>query len=202
MPAHVFFDIGGVLGTNGWDRAQRHAAAARFGLDEEEFALRHHEVVGDWEVGDLTLDEYLDTTVFYVDREFTRAEFRAFMLAQSHPWPDSIAVARRLAEGGRARLMTLNNESRELNAHRIGHFGLRPIFTAFLTSCWLDCRKPSREIFEAALGIAQAEAAASLFIDDREQNLAPARALGLDTVRFESAAQVHAELVRRQLLDE
>ena len=30
---HVFFDIGGVLGTNAWDHEQRARAAERFGLD-------------------------------------------------------------------------------------------------------------------------------------------------------------------------
>ena len=34
-PTHVFFDIGGVLGTNGWDTEQRASAAAEFGLDGE-----------------------------------------------------------------------------------------------------------------------------------------------------------------------
>ena len=42
---HVFFDIGGVLGTNGWDREQRSAANARFGLGQE-FESRHGEIVG------------------------------------------------------------------------------------------------------------------------------------------------------------
>ena len=31
---HVFFDIGGVLATNGWDREQRKVAIAQFGLDQ------------------------------------------------------------------------------------------------------------------------------------------------------------------------
>jgi hypothetical protein len=32
---HVFFDIGGVLGTNGWDRHERAKAVSRFALDAE-----------------------------------------------------------------------------------------------------------------------------------------------------------------------
>ena len=37
----VLFDIGGVLGTNGWDREQRAAAIEHFGLDAEDFQYRH-----------------------------------------------------------------------------------------------------------------------------------------------------------------
>src|SRR5690349_13098528 len=61
---HLFFDIGGVLGTNGWDREQRREAAERFGLDDE-FQFRHDELVGDWEAGRIRLDDYLDSAVFY-----------------------------------------------------------------------------------------------------------------------------------------
>ena len=40
---HLFFDIGGVLGTDGWDSKQRAAATERFGIDLAEFAERHRE---------------------------------------------------------------------------------------------------------------------------------------------------------------
>jgi len=42
----LFLDIGGVLGSNGWDREQRAEAVARFGLDAEDFQYRHEETVG------------------------------------------------------------------------------------------------------------------------------------------------------------
>ena len=51
---HVFFDVGGVLGSNGWDREQRARAVARFALDPD-FEHRHHEVVGSLETGAMSL---------------------------------------------------------------------------------------------------------------------------------------------------
>jgi len=181
---HLFFDVGGVLGTSGWGSASRAAAVTKFGLDATDFDRRHREVVGQWEVGRLSLDEYLDCTVFDVPRPFTREAFAAFMRAQSRPYADSIALARELAATGRYRLMTINNESAELNAHRLRAFGLASIFTAFFSSCWLGVAKPSRRIFELALGMSQAVPSCSVFVDDRAQNLAPARALGLHALRF------------------
>ena len=89
----------------------------------------------------MTLDEYLDSTVFYRDREFSRESFVDFMLAESRPDEATIALARRLADSGKYRMMTLNNESLELNLHRIERFGLRDIFEAFFTSCWLGCHQ-------------------------------------------------------------
>ena len=194
MISHLFFDVGGVLGTSGWGSDVRARAVAQFRLEEVDFDRRHREVVGQWEEGRMTLDEYLDCTVFHAPRPFARQEFVAFMREQSRPLPDSIALARALADTGRYRLMTLNNESTELNAYRLESFGLAPIFTAFFSSCWLGVAKPSRRIFELALAMAQAEPSRSVFIDDREQNLAPARALGMHALRFTTVDALRHEL--------
>ena len=190
---HVFFDVGGVLGSNGWDREQRARAIARFGLDSD-FEHRHHEVVGSLETGAMSLEEYLEITIFSKRRDISRAEFTEFMRAQSEPDEAVIAIARRVATTGRVRLMTLNNESAELNRHRIERFGLREIFSAFLSSCWLGCAKPSHTFFDRALGIAQAVPERCLLIDDREQNVVPARALGMRAILFTGADALEREL--------
>lgn len=191
----VLFDIGGVLGSNGWDREQRAAAVERFGLDAEDFQYRHEETVGVWESGDITLDEYLDVTVFCSPRDFSREEFKQFMFAQSAPWPDSIAVARDLARSG-VEMATLNNESKELNEYRIRAFGLCEVFPVFFSSCWLGVRKPTQAIYTHVLGMTQAEPSRVLFVDDREQNLKPAATLGMQTLQFKSAEQLRSELSR------
>jgi len=196
----VLFDIGGVLGSNGWDREQRAAAVQRFSLDGEDFQYRHEETVGALESGQISLDEYLDVTVFCDTRHFSREEFTSFMFAQSIPWTDSIAIARDLAALGTVRLATLNNENEALNNFRIRRFGLHEIFPTFFTSCWLGVRKPTHEIYTRALGMTQADPSRTLFIDDRVQNLRPAAALGMQTVHFESARQLRADLQARGLL--
>lgn len=191
---HVFFDIGGVLGTNGWDREQRRRALDHFAIDEGDFQYRHEETFGTLEEGKITLDEYLDITVFGVQRHFTKAEFCEYMMAQSEPFPDSIAIARAVAEGCKYWVSTMNNESDELNRHRIELFGLTDIFDAFLSSCWLGVRKPSRAFYDRVLSITQVKPAESVFIDDREQNLEPARILGMNVIHYISAEQMSREL--------
>jgi putative hydrolase of the HAD superfamily len=192
--SHVFFDIGGVLGSNGWDREQRTGAAQHFALDVAELEDRHGEAVAMLEQGRMPLDQYLRCTVFYRPRPFELAEFKAYMLAQSTPFPDTIDLARALARTGRYRLMTINNESAELNQYRLEQFGLRDIFITFFSSCWVGILKPARRIYEVALAMSQAEAEDSVFIDDRERNLEPARALGMRTIRFTDAAGLRQEL--------
>lgn len=196
----LFFDIGGVLGTNGWDREQRSLAIDRFHLDADDFQYRHEETVGAFESGEISLDEYLDLTVFSEPRDFTREEFKQFMFSLSDPWPESLSIVRRLHQSirgrpTRVRMATLNNESRELNEYRIDHFGLCGLFDVFFSSCWLGVRKPTPQIYRRVLGMTQADPAHSVFVDDREQNLAPARALGMHTIRFISAEQLARDLL-------
>jgi putative hydrolase of the HAD superfamily len=142
----------------------------------------------------MTLGDYLEATVFYRTREFSRDDFVAFMLAESRPDQPTIALARRLSGTGKYRMMTLNNESLELNLHRIERFGLGEIFEAFFTSCWLGVTKPSRRIYEVALGVTQAVPQRAVFIDDRAPNLMPARALGMQTIHFTAGDRLAGQL--------
>jgi putative hydrolase of the HAD superfamily len=195
----IFFDIGGVLGSNGWDREQRAAAIDRFGLDADDFQYRHEETIGAFESGEISLEEYLDVTVFWKPRPFSRDEFRRFVFSLSTPSRDSLEVVRRLRRSirgrpVRVRMATLNNESRELNEHRIDTFGLCDLFDVFFSSCWLGVRKPTRQIYERVLGMTQAAPANSLFVDDREQNLEPARAMGMHVIHFTGAEQLARDL--------
>jgi putative hydrolase of the HAD superfamily len=193
---HIFFDIGGVLGSNGWDHEQRERAVAKFGLNSEDFEWRHKEVVAEWEEGRITMDEYLDIAVFHTKRDFSREAFREFMYSQSVPDEETIGIARALSRQPGYTLMTLNNEALELNTYRIERFGISEIFEAFLSSCFLGVRKPIRRFYSRGLGIAHAEASSSVFIDDRHQNILSASTLGINVVQFKSAAQLRSDLER------
>jgi len=193
---HIFFDIGGVLGSNGWDHEQRDRAVQQFDLNAEDFEWRHKEVVAEWEEGRITIDEYLEIAVFHTERTFSRDEFVAFMYSQSVPDDATIAIARHLSRQSGYSMMTLNNESEELNTHRIAKFGISEIFEGFLSSCWLGVRKPIRKFYKHGLGIAHAEPASSLFIDDRQQNLISASTLGINVIHFKSATQLRSDLER------
>jgi putative hydrolase of the HAD superfamily len=198
---HIFFDIGGVLGSNGWDHEQRERAITKFGLNPEDFGWRHKEVVAEWEEGRITMDEYLDISVFHTKRDFTRDAFIEFMYSQSVPDEATIGIARALSRQPGYTLMALNNESLELNTYRIEKFGISEVFEAFLSSCFLGVRKPIRRFYSCGLGIARAQPASSVFIDDRTQNLLSASTLGINVVHFKSATQLRSDLERILNLD-
>lgn len=201
-PAVVLSDIGGVLLTNGWDHESRARAVSRFALDAG-FEARHHALAHSLDCSTITLDDYLDRTVFDRARTFSRADFVAFMQSESKPFPDSLELLDALAasaRAGRFRLASLNNESRELHAYRVARFGLAARFQVFFTSCYLQHAKPHPTIYARALEMLAVAPADVLFIDDRPENLTPAAALGIRCIRHTSASETRAALLAEGVL--
>ncbi|MGO8819367.1 MAG: HAD-IA family hydrolase [Terriglobia bacterium] len=190
----VFSDVGGVLLTNGLDHGERARLVEKFGLDSADFEGRHQMVAPALDAGHLDLDRYLDRTIFYRPRGFRKQEVRDFVYALSEALPGSLNLMARLAQTQKVFMGTLNNESRELNLHRIEKFGLRNYFSVFFSSCYLGVSKPHPEIYRLALDLSQKQPAECVFIDDRSLNLECARQLGLHTIQFLNAGQLENDL--------
>ena len=192
----LFWDNGGVILTNGWDRDARKKAVETFHLDWADFEDRHELMLDAFEKGEIALDEYLRRTIFYRERSFTVEEFREFMFDRSQPLPESLEFLGRLVRQRKHAMAALNNESLEINEYRIQKFHLRDYFEAFFSSCYLRLRKPGAEIYTKALKITQCEPSECILIDDRELNLECARELGMKTIQFKNVAQLRDELKR------
>jgi putative hydrolase of the HAD superfamily len=189
----IFWDIGGVILTNGWDRKTRKSAMARFGLDWEEFVDRHDLANPPFEMGEITLDDYLDRTVFYRSRAFSREDFKDFLFAQSRELPETRSLLDRLS-AREYLLAAINNEGRGVNEHRIDRFDLRRNFSAFFSSCYVGLRKPDEAIYRLALDVTGREPEESVFIDDRLINVEYAARLGIRAIHFEDPVQLEREL--------
>ena len=190
----LFWDIGGVILTNGWDRGSRREAATAFHLDWEEFQDRHELSFPAFDSGHITLNEYLDRTLFYRPRSFSREEFTAFMFAQSKEYPECRAILSAARRTGKYFIGAINNEPLELNQYRIEAFHLREEFLVFFSSCYLGSRKPEEAIFRVALEVTQRPAEQCVFIDDRPLNLESPRRLGMKVIHYQNPEQLRTEL--------
>jgi putative hydrolase of the HAD superfamily len=175
----LFLDVGGVMLTNGWDRKSREAAAKKFNLDLDELNDRHRMTFDTYESGKLSLDEYLQRSVFYTDRPFTLEQFRSFMFAQSIAYPEMIDLIKGLKARYGLKIAVVNNEGRELNEHRIRTFYLNEFVDFFISSCFVHFRKPDADIWKIALDIAQVPREEVVYIDDRPMFVQVAEGLGL-----------------------
>src|SRR5919205_3400181 len=122
----IFFDIGGVLLTNGWGHESREAAAKEFGFDYTEMNRLHEFIFNVYEIGRLTLDEYLNTVVFNQPRNFTKEDFKSFMFAQSVELPNMLQwlIEWKKSHESEYRIISINNEGKELNDYRVKKFRL------------------------------------------------------------------------------
>lgn len=201
----TLWDCGGVFLTNGWDHRARRSVLDHFGLSFTEFEQRHERPNDAWERGAITLQQYLQQTVFYTTRPFTQEEFIAQMRAASKVlYPDMIAWVRRLraqrTQSTVSDIYLLSNESRELMAYRLPTFGLTGLFDAYLVSAYIGVRKPEPAAFERALEICQRAPEECVFIDDRQENVEAAEKAGIQGIRMESPSQVIADLGRLGIL--
>ncbi len=196
----LFLDIGGVLLTNGWDRNARKLAASTFSLDLAELEERHHLTFDTYEEGKLTLDEYLNRIVFYDDRAFSRDDFRAFMFAQTEPYPEMIDMICKLKATYGLKIAIVNNEGRELNEYRIRQFRLNRFVDFFISSCFVHFRKPDADIFRIALDIALVQPHEVLYIEDRPMFVSVAEGLGINGLCHENYASTREKLVKLGLV--
>ena len=190
----IFWDVGGVLLTNAWDHEERAKALEKFQIDPKDFQSRHELLVSSFERGKITLDEYLQRTVFYQPRSFTVDSFRDYMFSLSQPFPDVLKFAQALSNSGKYLMGTINNESRELNYYRMERFGLREIFRLFFSSCFVGLRKPEKDIYRLALETTQIPPGDCCFIDDRPLNLECAQQMGMHTIQMQGLDQLRTDL--------
>ncbi|MBT9331075.1 HAD-IA family hydrolase [Paracidobacterium acidisoli] len=193
----ILWDVGGVFLTNGWDHHERAAVLAQFGLDRDAFEQRHTEPNDAWEKSLITVEEYLDRTVFYEPRSFTHSDFIEAMKAQSKVLEDSaLGILRELAASEETELGVLNNEARELNDFRLEEFGLLSCLDVFFSSCYVGLRKPDAKFYRLALDVLQRDPDNVVFIDDRAENAAAAAAEGMHAIRYEGSRALRNELAR------
>ena len=197
----VFMDIGGVLLTNGWGHESRQKAARVFDFDYEEMNTLHNFIYNIFEIGSISLDEYLDTVVFHCPRNFTKTKFKEFMHAQSVELPDMLSWIKSWKKRTELSVYALSNENRELNDYRIKTFQLHEVFDGFFSSCYLGFRKPDPRIYEKALEIVQVSAEQSIYFDDRPMLVNAATKLKINAVqhrKFEETKSILENLPQKQ----
>ena len=182
----LFLDIGGVLLSNGWGHEFRYLAAKKFNLDIPEMEKRHSIVFTTYEEGRISLTEYLNRVVFYKNRDFTADEFRDFMFSLTTPHEDMITLIKGLRQQYGLKIVVISNEARDLNEHRIQKFGLNKFVDFFITSCYVQLRKPDTAIFQMALDGAQVPIDEIVYIDDVQSFVEIATDLGITSIQHKN----------------
>lgn len=175
----LFLNVGGVLGTNGWGNAGRQKACQEFGLERAEFEERHRLLADAYELGKLSLDQYLDYTVFHKPRNFSKQKFKQLIFNQSLAYPEMIEFVTAIKKKYDLKVFALSNEGRELLNHSIEVFGLRRFVDGFCVSSFVRFRKPDPDLFGLALAMSMRPASRTLYVDDQELFVEVAQGYGM-----------------------
>ncbi len=196
----VFMDIGGVMLTNGWDHESRAKAAEVFAFDYTEMNILHNFIYNVFEIGSISLDEYLDTVVFDKPRDFTKYQFKDFMYSQSVELPQMLAWLKSWKRKINLPVFAISNENEELNNYRIQTFNLHELFDGFFSSCYVGYRKPDPRIFKTALEITQVKPDECIYFDDRPMLVNAAKKLGMNSMlhqNFETTKNILEHFIRK-----
>jgi putative hydrolase of the HAD superfamily len=186
-------DIGGVLGTNGWDADLRHKVCSHFQVPPESIDERHRLMFDTYERGFMDFEAYLRYVFFAAPRAFSLEELRDYVYAGSQPWPENIAFFSRIKKANRLKLALISNEGQGITGHRVDTFGLRELADFMVISHCVHLRKPDRQIWQLTLDLAQLKASEAIYVDDREPFVQVAADIG-----FAAFPHVSVDATREQ----
>jgi putative hydrolase of the HAD superfamily len=190
----LYSDVGGVLGTNGWDTHLRQKITAHFQLQLDQIESRHHLMFDSYERGYMSFEDYLRSVFFNVPRAFTLEQLRDYTYNESVAWPANIQFFKRAKELNRLKIGLISNEGRGLTEHRVRKFHLRELADFMIFSHCVGYRKPDREIWRLALDLAQVTPRESVYLDDRKIFVDIAADMGFTAVHYVSLEDLSRRL--------
>ena len=198
--AAVIFDLGGVVLDSPLHAIARYEREAGIPAGFVNRVVVSTGAGGAWsrlERGELRVEEWVpafERDCADAGQTLSAARMMEAIRASSGPRPSMIAAIRAFrARGLRVGALTNNWVADEPATDRLG-LELRELFDAFVESAIVGLRKPDPRIYEHAcreLGVSPKE---SVFLDDIGANLKAARALGMHTIKVDTAEQALEEL--------
>jgi len=197
----VIFDYGNVLCAR-QQRADVEAMAAVFDAPVAAFEEAYWERRDVFDAAVLTPEEYWGEIARALGRKLDGRMLADATAVDNRSWSHPSPVMARWAEairGAGLRTAILSNMPITLRLHLDDEVKWLPEFDHRTFSCDVRVSKPRQEIFDhciAGLGTAPEE---TIFLDDREENIRAAAALGWQTLLFHDAEQAQRELTKFEL---
>lgn len=110
------------------------------------------------------------------------------------PIEETVAIFKELKETRRYKFYALTNWSAELFPIALQRYDFLHWFDGRVVSGEEKMRKPFPEFYQVLLKRYNLQPNEALFIDDNLRNVKAAEELGIKSIRFSSAAQLHADL--------
>jgi putative hydrolase of the HAD superfamily len=190
----VIFDWGGVLIENPNPGLMQYCAKALC-VASEDYIKAHSKFADDFHKGLIFEDEFWRKicSELNVPKPKIRSLWTDAFKAAYVPKADMFSMAASLKENG-YRTVVLSNT--EVPTMQYFHQQRYDMFDALIFSCSEGVKKPDREIYEITLKKLGTGPKQSVFIDDKQEYIDGAKEVGINTVLFQSTAQIKNELAR------
>jgi putative hydrolase of the HAD superfamily len=191
----IVFDYGEVISSTPTE-ADREAIVALAGSDPDRFWPAYWRHRDELDQGTLGIVAYWRGIADELGERWSDATIHRLWLADFRSWltvdHGTLDVLVDLQEGG-TRMALLSNAGRDFGSY-FRHGALGDLFDAVFVSGELGAIKPNPEIFEVTLRELGITASEMVFIDNKEENVRGAEALGITGHTFTGAATLRAFL--------
>ncbi|MEO5980187.1 MAG: HAD family phosphatase [Chryseolinea sp.] len=197
----IIFDLGGVL----IDWNPRYLYRKIFKTEEEISWFLENIATAEWNDKQDAGRSFEDATEELVAQhpaheQAIRAWYGRWQETISGPVHDTVDILRHFKEKKSHRLYALTNWSEQTFPWALDTFDFLNWFEGIVVSGVEKTRKPFPEFYQIMFDRYKIDPKRALFIDDNYNNIKGAIAVGLNTIHFESPAQLREDLVRLKLI--
>lgn len=198
----IIFDLGAVL----VDWNPRYLYNKVFATPEETEHFLEHICTSDWnEEQDAGRSLAEGTELLVTQHPDFEAQIRAFygrwkeMLGGDIP--ETVALLQQLKASGKYKLYALTNWSNETFPIALMEYEWLQWFDGIVVSGKERLRKPYPDFYQLLLDRYAIDKDNTIFIDDNLRNVKAAEEMGIETIHFQTSAQLEKELQQRRILN-
>ena len=133
-------------------------------------------------------------------KEYIEAYYGRWTEMLGGPIHETVSIFRQLKEAGRYKLYALTNWSAELFPIALERYDFLHWFDGRVVSGEEKMKKPDPQFYRLTLDRFSLQPHETLFIDDNLRNIKVAEAIGIRSIRFESAKQLKEDLIQEGVL--
>jgi 2-haloacid dehalogenase len=199
----IIFDLGGVL----IDWNPRYLYRKIFKSEEEVTWFLENICTSEWNDQQDAGRSFEEATRSLVQQypgfeEPIRAWYGRWHETIAGPIQGTVDILKQIKDSGNYRLYALTNWSAETFPWALENFECLQWFEGIVVSGVEKSRKPLPEFFQILFDRYAIKASEALFIDDNLKNVQGARAVGMQTITFETPEQLRRELVRMNVVNQ
>ena len=194
----ILFDLGGVLFTDGTSKFIK-SVSTRYNIPLERVSdIVNGELGLKYREAQITRDEFWNQLVSKLSLTEKIIDLENEWISYYELFEKTKEIIIKLKE--KYKVYYLSNNVKE-RAERLNEkFDYLKLFDGGVYSHEVKAIKPDPRIYEFALNKAGFPANETVFIDDKESSLEPARKMGIETILFENSDKLEADLIKLGVL--